>query len=250
MPASTSPVGGVATLDVLIERGTGLWGRIFFERETPSQGIVGEEGGDQAGQPNGAESAGQDEEPHPIKPLLVYFHGGSFVHSSANSAAIYDALCRRLAKMCGVVVLSTNFRRAPEHRYPCAYDDGLTSLRWAQSANGRSLLRLLGCDPVNRCFLAGDSSGGNIAHNVAVRAAEERIPIAGSILLMPMFGGPKRTPAERLLDGKYFVTMKDRDWYWRAFLPVGADRDHPACNPFSIRAPSLTDLTLPPCLVG
>lgn len=250
VPASTSPVDGVATLDVLINRATGLWGRIFFESKSPSQQqrMEGEERRQQPDEQIAKECAGQCVEPHPSKPLLIFFHGGSFVHSSANSA-IYDAMCRRLVTMCGLVVLSTNFRRAPDHRYPCAYDDGLMSVKWAQGFNGRSCLRSLGCDPINRCFLAGDSAGGNIAHNVVVRAVKEGIPIAGSVLLMPMFGGIRRTPAERRLDGKYFVTVRDRDWYWRAFLPVGADRDHPACNPFSISAPSLTDVSLPPCLV-
>ncbi|VAH19099.1 unnamed protein product [Triticum turgidum subsp. durum] len=75
-------------------------------------------------------------------------------------------------------------------------------------------------------------SGGNIAHHVAVRAAEEGIKIHGNILLNAMFGGNERTESERRLDGKYFVTLQDRDWYWKAYLPEDADRDHPACNPF------------------
>jgi gibberellin receptor GID1 len=182
------------------------------------------------------------------KPLVIYFHGGSFAHSSANSA-IYDAMCRRLARMCGVVILSVNFRRAPENRYPCAYEDGYRSVEWAQGMQGRIRLSRLGCDPLGKCFLAGDSSGGNIAHHVAVRAAQSGSSLAGTILLMPMFGGQGRTPSEMALDGKYFVTVKDRDWYWRAFLPLGANRDHPASNPFSMNAPRLQNIPLPPCLV-
>lgn len=234
-PANATPVEGVASMDVTMERATGLWGRIFWASEQPQ---IREES---------SQEEQEDEERLP-KPLLIYFHGGSFAHSSANSA-IYDSMCRRLAKMCGAVVLSVNFRRAPERRYPAAYEDGLASIRWAKSVLGKQLLLPLGCDPENRCFLAGDSSGGNIAHNAAILAAEEELMLAGIVLLMPMFGGQRRTPAEKLLDGKYFVTMKDRDWYWRAFLPVGADREHPACNPFSATAPSLIDLKFPPCLV-
>jgi gibberellin receptor GID1 len=83
--------------------------------------------------------------------------------------------------------------------------------------------------------MAGDSSGGNIVHHVAVKASEEKeegIEVLGNILLHPLFGGEKRTDSEMRLDGKYFVRLQDRDWYWRAFLPEGEDRDHPACNPF------------------
>lgn len=260
VPANSAPVEGVASMDVLIDRTTGVWGRIFWEcdqevndrdgqrREParehagPHQGVHQEMGRDHAGHQQDAQA------PQRPKPLVIYFHGGSFAHSSANSG-IYDAMCRRLAKMCGVVILSINFRRAPENRYPCAYEDGITSMRWAQGFNGMACLLPLGCDPLQRCFLAGDSSGGNIAHNVAIRAADNGLLLAGTILLMPMFGGQARTPSETALDGKYFVTMKDRDWYWRAFLPARADRDHPACNPSSVNAPRLRDTRLPPCLV-
>ncbi|CAN6328284.1 unnamed protein product, partial [Urochloa humidicola] len=160
-------------------------------------------------------------------PVIVFFHGGSFAHSS-SSTAIYDNLCRQFVKLSKGVVLSVNYRRAPEHRYPCAYEDGWTALKWAVS---QPFLRSgEGAQP--RVFLSGDSSGGNIAHHVAVRAADAGIKIYGNILLNAMFGGTERTQSERWLDGKYFVTLQDRDWYWKAYLPEGADRDHPACNPF------------------
>lgn len=225
VPANAVPTDGVASMDIVIERALGLWGRVFWATDSYADAHVSSL----------------------RRPLLVYFHGGSFVHSSANSS-IYDAMCRRFAKMCGVVVFSVNFRRAPEHRYPAAYEDGATCIRWAKSFLGRQCLAEVGCDP-SRCFVAGDSSGGNIAHNVAVMLADQGIALSGTVLLMPMFGGQQRTPAERLLDGKYFVTMKDRDWYWRAYLPPGSDREHPACNPFSPIAPSLVEINLPPCLV-
>nr|BAQ20607.1 gibberellin receptor GID1L2 [Lygodium japonicum] len=245
--ADATPVDGVASVDVDIERATHLWGRLFWvvvDDPPPSHGgandHVNVETGERAVQHQGQTTP-------VLRPLIIFFHGGSFVHSSANTA-IYDTMCRRFAKTCNAVVLSLNFRRAPEHRYPAAYEDGLTCLRWTRSAMGRRCLLSLGCCP-NRCILAGDSSGGNIAHNVAVRAAGEGIHLTGMVLLMPMFGGQQRTPAEILLDGRYFVTIRDRDWYWRAFLPVGADREHPACNPFSPLAPQLAEVNLPPCLV-
>ncbi|KAL0418789.1 UNVERIFIED_CONTAM: Gibberellin receptor GID1B [Sesamum radiatum] len=98
-------------------------------------------------------------------------------------------------------------------------------------------------------YLAGDSSGGNIAHHVAVRAAEEGVEVLGNILLHPLFGGQERTESERKLDGKYFVGIQDRDWYWRAYLPEGEDRDHPACNVFGPRSRSLEGLKFPKSLV-
>ncbi|KAL1226307.1 Gibberellin receptor GID1B [Cardamine amara subsp. amara] len=179
-----------------------------------------------------------------VVPVLVFFHGGSFTHSSSNSA-IYDTFCRRLVKIFGAVVVSVNYRRSPEHRYPCAYEDGWNALRWVKS---RTWLQS-GQDSTVSVYLVGDSSGGNIAHNVAVRAAEEGVTVLGNILLHPMFGGQERTQSELNLDGKYFVTIHDRDWYWRAYLPPGEDRDHPACNPFGPRGHCLKQLHFPKTLV-
>ncbi|MFS7978250.1 putative carboxylesterase [Helianthus anomalus] len=81
-------------------------------------------------------------------------------------------------------------------------------------------------------FLVVDSSGGNIVHQVASQAVKSKIHVLPNILLNPMFGGQTRTASETRLDTKYFVMIQDRDWYWKAFLPEGENRDHPACNPF------------------
>nr|AZL47124.1 gibberellin binding protein [Panax ginseng] len=172
-----------------------------------------------------------------IVPVIIFFHGGSFAHSSANSA-IYDTFCRRLVGICKAVVVSVNYRRSPEHRYPCAYDDGWAALKWVHS---RSWLQS-GKDSKAHVYLAGDSSGGNIAHHVAVRAAESGVEVLGNILLHPFFGGQERKESETRLDGKYFMTLRDRDWYWRAYLPEGEDRDHPACNIFGPRSKSIQGL--------
>lgn len=142
-------------------------------------------------------------------------------------------------------MVSVNYRRAPENPYPCAYDDGWTALQWVSS---RTWLRTKPDSKV-RIFLAGDSSGGNIVHNVALRAVDSGLEVLGNILLNPMFGGEERTESETRLDGKYFVTLRDRDWYWKAFLPEGADRDHSACNPFGPNGKSLEGVGFPKSLV-
>ncbi|KAK8638006.1 hypothetical protein V6N13_136451 [Hibiscus sabdariffa] len=180
VPANASPVDGVFSFDVLIDRGTSLLTRIYRQAtaEEPLPNVAELE------KPVTAE----------VVPVIIFFHGGSFAHSSANSA-IYDTLCRRL---------------------------WVNSRPWLQSRN----------DSKVHIYLAGDSSGGNIVHHVALRAIESGIDVLGNILLNPMFGGEERTESEHHLDGKYFVTLRDRDWYWRAYLPEGEDRDHHACNPF------------------
>ncbi|KAK4756492.1 hypothetical protein SAY87_006619 [Trapa incisa] len=231
VPANTIPVGGVLSFDH-VDRSTGLLNRVYLR--APESG----------GQAAAAAPWGFKELEKPLSctsvvPVIVFFHGGSFTHSSANSA-IYDTLCRRLVTFCGATVVSVNYRRSPEHRYPCAYDDGWAALKWVTS---RPWLHS-GTENNSKVhvYLAGDSSGGNICHHVAVRAAEAGVEVLGNILLQPMFGGQKRTESEARFDGKYFVTVRDRDWYWRAYLPEGEDRDHPACNPFGPRGRSLDDL--------
>ncbi|XP_058082530.1 gibberellin receptor GID1C-like isoform X2 [Magnolia sinica] len=227
--ANATPVDGVFSFDVIIDRPTSLLSRIY--RPAPN-----------AAQPGILEV--EQTASFTVFPVIIFFHGGSFAHSTANSA-IYDTLCRRFVGFCKAVVVSVNYRRSPENRYPCAYDDGWAALKWV---NSQSWLRS-GKDSKAHVFLAGDSSGGNIVHHVAMRAMESGIDVLGNILLNPMFGGEKRTDSERRFDGKYFVTIQDRDWYWKAFLPEGADRDHPACNPFGPNGVKLKGLPFPKSLV-
>lgn len=234
--ANANPVNGVVSFDRLLDRPTNLLARIYL----PAPAVRGNE------LPQQALLAELQRPPSPNSfPVIIFFHGGSFAHSSANSA-IYDTLCRRFVTLCGgAVVISVNYRRSPEFRYPCAYDDGWNALMWASS---EPWLRS-GKDAKLRVFLAGDSSGGNIVHHVAVRAVKSGIHISGNILLNPLFGGNERTESELALDGKYFVALNDRDWYWKAFLPVGADRDHPACNPFGPNGVKIDDLPFPKSLL-
>ncbi|GLU03454.1 hypothetical protein SLE2022_206540 [Rubroshorea leprosula] len=229
VPANINPVDGVFSFDH-VDRATSLLNRVYMPAplNEPQGGIIDLE------KPLSTTE---------IVPVIIFFHGGSFTHSSANSA-IYDTFCRRLVNLCKAVVVSVNYRRSPEHPYPCAYDDGWAAVNWVKS---RTWLHS-GKDSKVHVYLAGDSSGGNIVHHVAVRAAEAQVEVLGNILLHPMFGGQSRTESEKRLDGRYFVTVQDRDWYWRAYLPEGEDRDHPACNPFGPRGESIEGLKFPKSL--
>lgn len=230
VPSNSIPVDGVFSFDH-VNRATGLLNRVYLSAPTNQAqwGIV---------DPEKPLSSTE------IVPVIVFFHGGSFTHSSANSA-IYDTFCRRLVSICKCAVVSVDYRRAPEHRYPCAYDDGWAALNWVKS---RTWLQS-GQESKVYVYLAGDSSGGNIAHHVALTASQTEMEVLGNILLHPLFGGEERTESENKLTGRYFVTLKDRDWYWRAYLPEGEDRDHPACNPFGPRGRSLEGVRFPKSLV-
>ncbi|XP_062190021.1 probable carboxylesterase 18 [Phragmites australis] len=200
---------GVRSADVTIDASRGLWARVF----SPS-------------------SAAADA---PL-PVVVYFHGGGFVLFSAASRP-YDALCRRLCRELGAVVVSVNYRLAPQHRFPAAYDDGVATLRYLDV---NALPADLAAVPVDlsSCFLAGDSAGGNIVHHVAQRWASMpatsppvSVRVAGAVLIQPFFGGEERTGAEVALDRAIpSLSMAVTDHFWREFLPEGATRDHEAAR--------------------
>nr|AGN72648.1 gibberellin receptor GID1A [Petunia x hybrida] len=230
VPANANPVDGVFSFDVVIDREIGLLSRVYrpsFE-DGASPSII------------------ELEKPvtGDVVPVIIFFHGGSFAHSSSNSA-IYDTLCRRLVGICKAVVVSVNYRRAPENRYPCAYDDGWTALEWVSSRQWLQSKK----DSKVHIYLAGDSSGGNIVHNVALRAVESDVEVLGNILLNPTFlGDKKRTESEMRLD-ESTLSHSDRDWYGGAYLPENADRDHPACNPFGPNCINLDGVKFPKNLV-
>ncbi|KAF8037848.1 hypothetical protein BT93_B0633 [Corymbia citriodora subsp. variegata] len=207
------PVRGVSSSDVTVDPSRHLWFRLFTPSSAPSA-------------------------PASL-PVLVFFHGGGFCFLSAASSA-YDAVCRRFARKLPAVVVSVNYRLAPEHRFPSQYDDGFDVLRFLDE-NPSALPPFA---DVSRCFLAGDSAGANIAHHVAVRACQSerklaRVRLAGLVVIQPYFGGTERTESEIRLTEAPFVSVPRTDWCWKALLPEGADRDHGAAN---VSGPNAVDM--------
>ncbi|KAF8679111.1 hypothetical protein HU200_045874 [Digitaria exilis] len=205
--ASARPdAAGVRSGDITIDASSGLWARVF----SPSS------------------SADADAPPVPV---IVYFHGGGFVLLSAASRP-YDAFCRRICRELRAVVVSVNYRLAPEHRFPAAYDDGVATLHYLDANALPADVATVPVD-LSSCFLAGDSAGGNIAHHVAQRWASmsaARLRVAGAVLIQPFFGGEERTDAEVALDRVTALSVAVTDRYWREFLPEGSTRDHPAAR--------------------
>ncbi|GJN10857.1 hypothetical protein PR202_ga28993 [Eleusine coracana subsp. coracana] len=209
--ASPRPdAAGVRSADVTVDASTGVWARVF----SPS-------------------SAADSSSPPPL-PVVFYFHGGGFTLFSASSRP-FDALCRRLCSSLNAVVISVDYRRAPRHRFPAAYDDAVAALRYLDATPlPADVAPAAGVDLAS-CFLAGDSAGGNIVHHVAQRWAAStswsRLRIAGAVLIQPFFGGEERTAAEVDFDrATPSLFAAATDYYWRAFLPVGAMRDHAAAR--------------------
>ncbi|MGE7388331.1 alpha/beta hydrolase [Streptomyces sp. NPDC004126] len=159
------------------------------------------------------------------RPLAVYLHGGGWVMCGPDT---HDALCRALASASGAVVVSADYRLAPEHPWPAAADDALAVLLWARAEAQR-----LGCDPA-RVVVAGDSSGGNLAAVTALRAPGL---VAGQLLAYPPLDASMGSESVAAYGRGYFHTAAHMAWYWDQY---GGDPAHPHVSP--LRAPDLSGL--------
>lgn len=193
----------VTSKDVIFHNPTNLWSRIYLPHNTSNK-----------------------------LPLLVYFHGGGFSVGSAAWKCYHDFLSTLSSKI-GCVIMSVNYRLAPENRLPAAYDDGFHAITWLKNQAQEQNWWSSKCNFSNM-FISGDSAGANIAYHVALRLNNIKpLCLKGLILIQPFFGGESRTHSEKYsVQPSYSaLNLSASDTYWRIALPVGSNRDHPWCNP-------------------
>ncbi|WP_280506150.1 alpha/beta hydrolase [Nocardia farcinica] len=169
-------------------------------------------------------------------PVVVFAHGGGFVFCDLDS---HDEFCRSMAAAVGVVVVSVDYRLAPEHPGPAAMEDVYAALVWAARHAAD-----YGGDP-ERLAVAGDSAGGNLAATVSLAARDRGGPrIAAQILLYPVIDDDFTTESYRRYGEGYYNTTEAMRWYWRQYAPHGTD------DPYLVpsRADSLAGL--PPAVVA
>lgn len=185
--------------------------------------------------------------PSPSKlPIIIYFHGGGFVVFSTASF-FYHGFCEQMARALPALVVSLDYRLAPEHRLPAAYEDAMEAILWVRAAEDPWLTSY---GDFSRCLVMGSSSGANMAYHAGMRAAAlelRPVRLVGLILNQPYFGGVERTPSEMASEEDAVVPLCANDLMWRLALPKGADRDHEFCNP--VAAPPPRPIRLPRCLV-
>jgi acetyl esterase len=176
--------------------------------------------------------------PHADKPLpvVVYFHGGGFV---IGDIATHDTICQRLAGGVPAVVVSVDYRLAPEHRFPAAVVDCDAATAWV-SAHASEL----GGDPA-RLAVAGDSAGGNLSAVVARRARDAGAPpIAFQLLVYPGTDMTCSFPSHTENGTGYLLDSDAINWFLESYMADG-DLRHPDASPLFV-----DDLAgLPPAFV-
>lgn len=172
-----------------------------------------------------------------LLPVLVYFHGGGWVIGDLDT---HDVLCRQLALQAGCVVIAVDYRLAPEHRFPAAFDDSLAATRWVHQ-NAQAL----GVDGT-RLAVGGDSAGGNLAAAVALSARDEGgLPIAFQLLIYPATDQRRGAPSHTRNGQGYLLTTESMRYYHDYYLGGDAHDLDPRASPLLAH-----DLSgLPPALV-
>ncbi|HEY8216245.1 MAG TPA: alpha/beta hydrolase, partial [Acidimicrobiia bacterium] len=118
-----------------------------------------------------------DSQPASTSPVVAYFHGGGFVMMGLDT---HDRVCRRLANATGAVIVSVDYRLAPEHRFPAALDDCMAVTHWLTEHAAE-----LAGDP-GRVAVAGDSAGGNLAAATALASRNGGPRLAAQVLVYPV----------------------------------------------------------------
>jgi len=170
-------------------------------------------------------------------PCLVFFHGGGWVIGDLDS---HDVVCRKLADEGELMVVSVDYRLAPEHKFPAAVDDAIASTRWiAENA------RQLGIDAA-RLMVGGDSAGGNLAAVVAISARDGNGPdIAGQVLIYPATDFAMTHPSHREPETSILLTHSVIPWFRDHYLNGAADVHDWRASP----ARATTLIGLPPAYV-
>ncbi|MER9442605.1 alpha/beta hydrolase [Mesorhizobium sp. M0340] len=160
--------------------------------------------------------------------MVVYYHGGGFVLGGLDS---HDDICAEICAGTGFAVLSADYRLAPEHLHPAAFEDALAVFEWAAATTGLPIV------------LCGESAGGNLAAAVAQATRRHPRRAIGQVLIYPELGGDELDGPE--LDGKArtgsyiehaeapLLTLRDVEFYRHIRAAKGQSPDDPTFSPLN-----------------
>ena len=171
-------------------------------------------------------------------PITVFFHGGGFAIGTLDT---HDNICRCLAKRAACLVVSVNYRLAPEAKFPAAVKDACAALAWVHR-NARDI----GGD-ASRMAVAGDSAGGNLAAVAAQHWRDHGPALRHQLLLYPVTDWRADTESYRNYAKGYFLTWDMMNWFTRQYLPDEKSADDLRASPLRARdlsgLPSATVIT-------
>jgi acetyl esterase len=166
--------------------------------------------------------AGADTEADGL-PVVVFFRGGGW---TIGSVADYDPIVRQIANRSGALVVSVDYRLAPEHPFPAALDDCWAATTWVAEHAAE-----LGGDPT-RIAVMGDSAGGNLAAVVAQRSARRGgPPLVAQVLVYPAVDAARDTESHRVNGEGYLLDRHNMGWFYDCYSRNGIRPDDPEVSP-------------------
>jgi acetyl esterase len=161
-----------------------------------------------------------------VTPACVYYHGGGWVIGDLDT---HDTVCRAIANESGCRVVAVDYRLAPEHKFPAAFDDAYAALKWtADNATAHFI------NP-NRIAVAGDSAGGNLAAAVALYARSKGPKVKFQALIYPVTQARADTASMHDLATGFFLEKASMDWFCDQYLEPGADLNDPRLSPLAAK---------------
>ncbi|CAA0282104.1 unnamed protein product [Arabidopsis thaliana] len=177
-PASLNPQNDVVSKDVMYSSDHNLSVRMFLPNKSTK-----------------LDTAGNNK-----IPLLIYFHGGAYIIQSPFSP-VYHNYLTEVVKTANCLAVSVQYRLAPKHPVPAAYDDSWSAIQWIFSHSDDWINEYADFD---RVFIAGDSAGANISHHMGIRAGKEKLSptIKGIVMVHPGFWGKEPIDEHDVQDGE------------------------------------------------
>jgi acetyl esterase len=153
---------------------------------------------------------------HAVLPVLLYLHGGGFTIGNVDT---HDILCRELARLAGIAVLSLDYRLAPEHQFPVAVHDAWDAHQWLHRQGAA-----LGLD-TQRMAVGGDSAGGTLAAVCALMARDAGLPLALQMLFYPGCIAHANTPSHSTYAQGYVLSSDSIAYFFAQYIPQRMQRD-------------------------